>query len=405
MFFIYRVYGKWNIKTGYLKFKKYRICLYNKNPFICLKNKVLPAIFFTVTNDLSYDHRMIRICTSLAYNGYEVTLVGRKKTDSVPLSNQPFKQKRLNCRFEKGKMFYLEYNFRLFFFLLFKRMDAICAIDLDTILPCYYVSTMKNIKRVYDAHEYFSQQKEIIRRPVIYKIWHGIEKRYLPKFPQGYTVGECISNEFKKLYDVNYEVIRNIPLLKDHATDLSFKSKEKIILYQGAVNEARGLEFLIPAMKNIDAVLHIYGDGNFMEQTRVLIRANNLQGKVFMKGKLLPSELEIITGNATIGINLVEKNGLNQYYSLANKFFDFIHAGIPQVTMHFPEYEKINNEYKVALLIDNLETITIELAINTLFTEDKIYNELQQNCMNARRVLNWQQEEKKLLLFYKKLFG
>ena len=284
-------------------------------------------------------------------------------------------------------------------------MDAICAIDLDTILPCYYVSKLKNIKRVYDAHEYFSQQKEIITRPAIYKIWHSIEKRYLPEFPHGYTVGDCISNEFKKLYGVNYEVIRNIPLLKEN-TEVSLSVKnEKIILYQGAVNEARGLEFLIPAMKNIEAVLHIYGDGNFIEQTRLLIHANNLQSKVFMMGKLLPPELETITGKAYIGINLVENNGLNQYYSLANKFFDFIHAEIPQVTMRFPEYEKINDEYKVALLINEPDPSTIANAINTLLTDEKLYNVLQQNCLAAGKALNWQLEEIKLLAFYKKLFG
>ena len=300
-------------------------------------------------------------------------------------------------------MFYAEYNIRLFFFLLFKKMDAICAIDLDTILPCYYISKIKNVKRVYDAHEYFSQQKEIINRPGIYKIWHAIERKYLPKFPHGYTVSDSISAEFKKLYGVNYEVIRNMPLLNE--INNSSHTKEKIILYQGAVNEARGFEWLIPAMKNIDAVLHIYGDGNFMDQANVLIQTNNLREKVFMKGKLLPEALEEITKQAYIGINLVEHKGLNQYYSLANKFFDLVQNGIPQVTMNFPEYKNINDEFKIALLIDELNTNSIEKAINTLLKDENVYKELQQNCLVARKVLNWQQEEIKLLAFYKKIFG
>lgn len=348
---------------------------------------------------------MIRICTSLACDGYDVYLVGRKKADSVPLFKQHYKQKRLNCWFEKGKKFYIEYNIRLFIFLMLKKMDAICAIDLDTILPCYYISKLKHIKRVYDAHEYFSQQKEIISRPAIYRIWHRIEKRYLPKFSKGYTVGVCICNEFKKLYGVDYEVIRNVPLLKKNTENISTNGNEKIILYQGAVNEARGLEFLIPAMKNIHAVLHIYGDGNFMDQTRLLIQVNNLKGKVLVMGMLVPSKLEAITSEAYIGINFIENNGLNQYFSLANKFFDFIHAGIPQVTMQFPEYEKVNNEYNVALLINDLKSTAIEHAINTLLNDKTIYCDLQQNCLKARKVLNWQLEEIKLLAFYKRLFG
>jgi hypothetical protein len=30
-----------------------------------------------------------------------------------------------------------------------------------------------------------------------------------------------------------------------------------------------------------------------------------------------------------------------------------------------------------------------------------LYDLLQQNCLEARKVLNWQEEEKKLLAFYK----
>ena len=113
----------------------------------------MPQLYFTVTTDLSYDQRMIRICSSLAHAGYTVTLVGRSKSDSISLSSgQAFLQKRIKCLFQKGKLFYAEYNFRLFFYLLLKKMDGICAIDLDTILPCYYISKLKKVKRVYDAH-------------------------------------------------------------------------------------------------------------------------------------------------------------------------------------------------------------------------------------------------------------
>jgi len=86
---------------------------------------------------------MIRICTSLANAGYTVVLVGRKLKSSLPLVPQPFIQKRIYCLFEKGKLMYAEHNLRLFFYLLFKKMDCIGAIDLDTILPCYIISRLK----------------------------------------------------------------------------------------------------------------------------------------------------------------------------------------------------------------------------------------------------------------------
>src|ERR1700760_2522883 len=100
-------------------------------------------IFCTVTNELNYDQRMIRICTSLAKAGYDSPLVGRSHKGSLPLVPRLFRQHRLRLFFKKGKLFYLEYNLRLFFFLLFRKMDCICAVDLDTILPCYFVSTLR----------------------------------------------------------------------------------------------------------------------------------------------------------------------------------------------------------------------------------------------------------------------
>ena len=133
-------------------------------------NQTNKRIYFTVTTDLSYDQRMQRICTSLSQAGYDVVLVGIKKSNSIKIENRLFKQQRIRCLFEKGKLFYAEYNLRLFFYLLFKKMDAICAIDLDTILPCLFISKIKKIPRIYDAHELFCEMKEIATRPAIYKI-------------------------------------------------------------------------------------------------------------------------------------------------------------------------------------------------------------------------------------------
>ncbi len=365
------------------------------------KQPALKRIVFTVTNELNYDQRMIRICSSLTQAGYTVTLIGKKTKISSPLAKKEYRQKRLFTIFNKGFGFYAGYNIRLFFYLLFKKADLICCIDLDTILPVWLAGKLKSTKLVYDAHEYFSQQKEIISRPRIHSVWKWIEKTFVPEFKNGYTVSHSIAAQFKTIYGVDYEVIRNLPMLKPLSPHL--QQKEKIILYQGAVNEARGLEFLIPAMKGIDAKLVIYGDGNFIEETKSLIEANNLQDKVFLKGMVLPEKLDEITQKAFIGINFVENIGLNQYYSLANKFFDHIQNGLPQVSMNYPEYKKINDEFTVALLIDDLHPDTIINAINKLLNDHELYNHLQQNCLKARQILNWQNEEKKLIAFYHKI--
>lgn len=357
----------------------------------------MKKIYFTVTNDLSYDQRMHRICTSLSENGYAVTLVGRRLSSSVPLTKKKFAQKRIRCLFNKGKLFYIEYNLRLVTFLAFRKIDAICAIDLDTIVPCYTISRLKSIPRIYDAHELFTELKEVVTRPRIQKVWSRIEKRFVPKFKWGYTVSESIAGEFHRRYAVNYSTIRNVPLLR--AFDSNEKN-EKIILYQGAVNEARGFEYLIPAMKWVNSKLIICGDGNFMEQLKKLIQLHQVENKVELKGMLQPEALWPIAQKAHIGVAVAEKEGLNQYFALPNKFFDYIHACLPQVTMNYPEYKKINEQFEVAVLVDDLTPQKIAETLNNLLLDDVLYWRLKENCLKAREMLNWQKEEKKLLAFY-----
>jgi Glycosyltransferase len=360
----------------------------------------MKRLVFAVTNELSYDQRMIRICSSLAAAGYSVTLVGRRWRHSAPPPERPFTQKRLLCFIKTGKLAYLEYNLRLFLFLLFYKTDAVCAIDLDTILPFYWISRLKRLPRVYDAHELFCEMKEVVTRPAIYRAWKWVERYTVPQFKHGYTVNRAIANELRNLYGVQYEVIRNVPVLRP--LDIPVKN-ERFILYQGAVNEGRSFETLIPAMKMVNAPLVICGDGNFMQQARYLVKMYGLQDKVIFKGRLLPHELADFTRQAWAGVTLFENTGLSNYHSLGNRFFDYLHAGLPQLCVNYPAYHEINNQYPVAVLINDLQPDTIARGLNELLENEALYTTLQQNCLKARKVYNWQEEEKKLLAFYKNI--
>ncbi|SDD60842.1 glycosyltransferase [Niabella drilacis] len=357
-------------------------------------------VFFTVTNDLSFDQRMNRICSTLAANGWQVTLVGRKLKGSSALPAKPFRQKRLRCFFSKGKLFYAEYNIRLFFWLLFHKVPVICAIDLDTILPCLFVSRLHGSKRVYDAHEFFTELKEVKTNPLSFKIWTAIEKFAVPGFRYGYTVCDSIAREFEKRYQVSYKTIRNIA-----ASQLqeSTPGLPEYIIYAGAVNEGRGFEALIPAMKQVRHPLHIYGDGNFMPQLVQLIKENNVEEKVILKGMTPPDALRDAIRQAKVAVGLIEATGMNQYWALPNKLFDYIQAEIPQLTMNYPEIKKINDQYHIAVLIDALSPAVISGQLNLLMEDVVLYQTLQLNCRSAKKDLNWEREQYKVLDFYNSL--
>lgn len=359
------------------------------------------TILCAVTNDLSYDQRMQRICSSLQSAGYHVTLIGIKKKDSTELLKRSYHQHRINVWYKSGIFFYAEYNARLFFYLLFKKADLFVAIDLDTILAVWMASILRGVQRAYDAHEFFPEQKNIVRRPRIYKIWKWIEKKMLPRYQHGYTVCESIATIFHEKYAVNYKVIINAPKSN---SDLPPAAGGKNLLYQGAINEGRGLDTLITAMTQINSELLIYGDGPYLKNIKELTNTHNLQHKVHFKGKFLPGELQKITCAAYIGINLVEPEGLNEYYSLANKFFDYMHSEVPQVTMNFPEYAAINKKIEIAVLVNDLTVGNVADAINSLLNDNAKYDRLKQNCTKAATMYNWENEEKKLVTFYNQLF-
>lgn len=363
----------------------------------------MARIIFTVINDLTYDQRMHRICNSLANDGYDVLLVGRKLKSSITLRQENFRQQRLKLIFSQGKFFYLEYNIRLFFFLLFKKFDIVCGIDLDTILPCYFISRIKSKKCVYDAHELFPEVPEVIRRPSIQKMWRRVEKFSVLRILNCYTVSNGLADYFKKNYGREFEVIRNMPVKDDAAIKKESDFSSRIILYQGALNEGRGVEAMIEAMKTLDCKLTLAGEGDLSTLLRKKVTQLNLSEKVVFVGKKNTAELHDLAKQSLIGINLLENKGLNYYYSLANKFFDYVQAGLPQISMNFPEYKTMNREFEVALLIDDLKTETIVNAVNKLLQEPDVYRKLRNNCVQARETWNWQNEEKKLRSLYRTL--
>lgn len=358
-------------------------------------------LVFTVTNDLNLDQRMQRICTTLQQNGYAVKLVGRHLKNSTPLSQQAFRQYRIKVLFERGFLFYAEYNLKLFFYLLFAKATAICAIDLDTIMPCYLVARLRGKKTVYDAHEIFTELHEVVSNKKVNWFWNKMEQYFVPRYKHGYTVNGFIANEFKRRYGVDYSVIRNMPL--QCVVKNSQIASVPFIIYQGAVNYGRGFSELILAMQHINIPLHIYGTGNYYTQTHALIYTNRVEDKVKLLGNVLPQQLRQITPTAFIGITIFEPIGLNQIHSLANRFFDYVMAGIPQICVAYPEYVAINNEYNIAYLINDIKPQTIANAVNTLINNTDLYNQLKANCVAAQQKLNWQNEEIKLIEFWKNI--
>ncbi len=356
-------------------------------------------LIFTVTTDLNYDQRMQRICSSLAEAGFDVWLLGRVKPGSQILESRPYKQIRLRCLFSKGKWFYFEFNLRLFLFLLLNKCQLICGVDLDTALAAKWAAGIKGVPFVYDAHEYFTEIPELVDRPGIKRIWKGIEKKVVKPGLKAYTVSQSLADVFFEVYRVRFEVIRNTSVKSDSPSQLE---KENYIIYAGAVNLGRGLEELIDVMPELETRLLICGEGDLLPQLRSKVNSLHLEQKVQFLGFVRPEELRRLTEKAKVGYLMLSFQGLSYYHSLANKFFDYMHAGTPQLTINFPEYALINREYEVGLLCP-LDRQQILQKLKRLLEDQALYEQLRSNALKAADEYNWQNESRKLIHFYQEL--
>ena len=82
---------------------------------------------------------------------------------------------------------------------------------------------------------------------------------------------------------------------------------------------------MIDAMQFLDnTIFVIAGDGDISEQLIEKVEKQRLNDKVFFLGRMPLDELHKYTVQADLGMSLEENLGLNYYYALPNKLFDYI---------------------------------------------------------------------------------
>ena len=354
----------------------------------------------SVTNDLYTDQRVHKVCLFLESQGFSVILVGRKRKSSVELQTRTYSIKRFNLFFDKGAKFYAEYNFRLFWYLIFRKVDVLVANDLDTLLANYSVSKFKPFSRlVYDSHEYFTEVPELIHRKKVKQIWETIEAWIFPKLKTIYTVNSSIAKLYADKYQKEIKVVRNIspswePVNLKSKKELGIPENKNLIILQGAgINIDRGAEEAIQAMTLVEnTVLMIVGDGDVVFQLKTYIIDNQLVDKVLFFDKRPYNEMMNFTYYADLGLTLDKPTNINYRYSLPNKVFDYIQAETPIIGTNLIEISKILSEYGVGEIIEEFTPENLALLINSIFSSESKLANLKANCSKARKVLNWESE-------------
>jgi len=312
--------------------------------------------------------------------------------------------------FSKGFLFYKFYNIRLFFYLLSHRFDLLVANDLDTLLPNFIVSKIKGIPLVYDSHEYFTGVPELEGRPFVKWVWRSIEKRIIPRLKYYITVSEPIAEQYFIEYGIRPVVIRNCAPRSVHIepftrSELGIPEEHLLLIFQGAgINIQRGGEELIEAMHQLENVsLLIVGSGDVIEILKMKADKQDMAGRVNFIPKVPWEEMMRYTKSADAGLSLDKNTNLNYRFSLPNKLFDYISAGIPVIAGDLPEVTRIITENTCGIILPEITPGEIAQAIRLLQDNPDLLKVLKQNAKSASETLNWDLESLNVKEFYSQI--
>lgn len=278
-----------------------------------------------------------------------------------------------------------------------------------------FITRLKKKTCVYDAHEYFTEVPEVVNRKMTKAVWERVAQMTIPKLPYAYTVSQSLATELTHRYGVDFKVVRNVPFQYQPVDDfekselikkynLPQHSNQTILLYQGALNEGRGIEQVFEAIQDMDNVeLWLAGEGDLSEMLRLKAQAMRLRDRVHFLGFVTPKDLIVLTRLADIGLNLLENKGKSYYFSLANKTFDYIQAEKPALHPDFPEYRWLNEQHQIGVLVPDLSKEKIANSIEKLTTDKLFYQYLVKNCQQAKQEYIWEKEEITLLEIYEKV--
>ena len=318
----------------------------------------MKKIVVLVSNDLSYDQRVAKTCTWWHERGFDVTLIGFEKKGSLPISF-PYRALRFSNPFQQGVLFYAWIQFRLFFYLLLHRADAVWCNDLDTLCPAVSLKFWKKWKIMYDAHECFTESVGLMDNPIKRKVWLTVERICMPKLDHCFTVSNGIREFYQNKYNRSFQVMRNLPDLSiSPVTAEKPKAWEgkQVLFYHGVFNAHRGLDELIDAMPLLpEIILVLVGYGEHEVVLKDKVKLLHLEEKVFFSGPMNYPNILGMLHHADLGIALEKPVSESFKWALPNKIFDYARMGLPFVTLGNPEVSSVLDKYPMGWVTQSLK--------------------------------------------------
>ena len=362
--------------------------------------------------ELRSDYRVYREATALQDEGHDVILVAGVRTREMPAAWQ-----RLDVR-----LVYLDpkYSLRRAYPLFWHRAhtelkdiraDVYHAHDLDALWPATRAARRWNVPLLYDSHELWTRQSSLVARAPVRWFWTVLERRLIRHAHRVITVGPAIGEILRERYHLEeVVVIRNLPMFRppvagDHLRQrLGLSDARPILLYQGGFLTGNGLPEQIEAMAQVaQAHLVLLGSGPTEEALRRQVEISLLGDRVHFLNRVPFDELHELTCSADVGLCLIRPTGESFYYSMPNKLFEYMMAGLPVLGSNCPGIQTVVETTGIGQIVDPTDVDAVAQALAGLATDAGRRQEYSAASRQAARTYCWEQESPKLTTLYAQL--
>ena len=281
------------------------------------------------------------------------------------------------------------------------RADVYIGHDLVGLRPAYLAARLTGASLAYDSRELWTERT----RGVPYHSWQKAlvtweEKMLARRCDLVIVVSQSVARILAERYEIPEPlVIPNVqPWVEavpspEIRAQLNGGTGKRVVIFVGFLSPGRGVEQVVEAAQylNEDMVVSIVGDGILRSELEMRVKQENLQERVRFIGWVVPDQLPIYIASADLGISPMSPNAsLNNYYSLDNKSFQYIMAGIPLVVNDQPEKRRLVEKYRIGAVFDEKDPKDIARAITQLVSDPLEYEEMRARCRKAaREELNW----------------
>ena len=164
------------------------------------------------------------------------------------------------------------------------------------------------------------------------------------------------------------------------------------------------IEYLFEVFQNLDEKIKLIFLCSEKDQIRIksFKNYNSLNHKIFLHNLIPYSQLNSVLSIADVGLILNYKPGWpSHWYSLPNRIFDYIHAGLPILSTKQPEFKTIINKYDLGKTFDLMNKRSFIDSLTVLINELEYF---KKKTILAKTENNWEIEKSKLIKTYTNVF-